>query len=316
MATTQPQLGGGYEHPAPATQPGGYPQHGASANYTTVNPATQPMMHQSADYSTVDPHLSGHVTDQVGQLAQHLQGFDKGIGWSLAFFAGACCTLAAGLIASLYFTFHSLDPRTWSPMTYLTAIALCGFGLMLVILDLPVAVWGSITKCSAPMGEWVAYFKAGIYSFALFLTRFTGRGFWYLYLGTQTWVALYDDSINPFFGVIFTAYLVVLGIAAMVKGVQLSRRLEKVKISLNNSRVSPVSFVSPHAHASRDGVSVVHFDDFKRMVNKTEEKFTDEELVYVMNALSFMAEHDNNLSLPELEEWLKGKGDFLGYNLV
>lgn len=103
--------------------------------------------------------------------------------------------------------------------------------------------------------------KFSVYRYLLFMTRFTGRGFWYvfstsisrcdllqewkfmtrrwkrsksveypkfryLFLSTMIWASLYNLDIEPFVGFIFGLYVGVLGVLSILLGLQKSVKLE------------------------------------------------------------------------------------------
>merc|ERR550525_308070 len=82
------------------------------------------------------------------------------------------------------------------------------------------------------------------YKFALFLTRFMGRGFWYLFLGTMVFSALWDTNISWILGGFFTTYLIALGTAALVKGWKLSTKLQSVRELIINSGRGADQFIA------------------------------------------------------------------------
>jgi hypothetical protein len=295
------QMGGGYQ---PQTNPH-MQAGGMGGGYTN-----DPHGHMPAA-STADPYGGQYTT--AGHPMGGMQGVDKSLQWRLAFFLGALATLAAGVISSSYFVFHCFQASTWSPATFISALCLTFFGLMMVVVDLPM----KLQDVSGPARA-VMVFRDGVFSFALFMTRFSGRGFWYLFLGSHCWVALYDDNIAGFIGIIFTTYLAVVGVAALYKGFTLSKRLHDVQQKMQLNQVSPERFLQPGAN----GVHIITKEGFQSMVQQAygatgDNLFSEEETVYIINALSFRADHDNDLSLEEIQYWLKPSGSsFQVFTLV
>merc|ERR1719337_512246 len=74
----------------------------------------------------------------------------------------------------------------WEPAGFVTVLFQLFFGLLMVVLDFPI-------PHPSPM---LANVRAHIYKFFLFLTRFTGRGLWYLFLGTMIFATLFDPKKN------------------------------------------------------------------------------------------------------------------------
>lgn len=166
---------------------------------------------------------------------------------------------------------------------------------MMLILDFPLR-----TK-----DERLRSYKDCVYTFALFMTRFTGRGFWYLFLGSHCWVALFDDDVCRPLAIVFTLYLVLIGFAALWKGITLSRTLHRVQTIMTSQNRGGAEQYMPA------GQHLMGKPDFMKMVisqSNDQNIFTEEEFTYVINALSFRPDHDNDLSYEEIQYWLKPSG--------
>merc|ERR1719160_1674122 len=109
-------------------------------------------------------------------------------------------------------------------MSFMSESFLVMFGLLMVVLDLPFGA-------TSPRANMV---RDSIYKYMLFLTRFTGRGLWYCFLGTMIWSALFDLSISWFLGFTLGLYVILLGIVTMVTGIKLSLKLDLVRKQINN----------------------------------------------------------------------------------
>lgn len=197
----------------------------------------------------------------------------------MGFFLGACCTIAAGVIGVI-----DLALLAFAPFDLINEIYLLCFGLMMLIIDFPVP--------NAKITE----FKLMIYKFFLFMTRFTGRGVWYLFLGTMIVASLWDLSIQPFLGFILGGYVVILGFASIFMGVSKSMKLERVRSAMlkrgNAFELCPPQGLSPGG--------------FNDMSNSTSGiRFTDEELHYIFDALSFTVRADDVVSKEEFAEWVR-----------
>merc|ERR1711964_88468 len=105
----------------------------------------------------------------------------------------------------------------------------------------------------------------------LFLTRFTGRGMWYLFLSTASWVVLYDSGICTFLGVIITMYVFLLGVASLAKGYLLSRKLHDVRGMIQNQQAR----FQPKANMNKDAFRSM----LQAATNST--PFTEADLDYV-----------------------------------
>merc|ERR1719167_1216401 len=100
-----------------------------------------------------------------------------------------------------------------------------------------------------------------IYKFALFMTRFTGRGCMYLFLATLVFGALWDTGINWFLGGVCTCYLTVLGIVAMGKGLLMTSKLNRVRETILGAEQGPERFAAPGESCNKDR--------FKQVIDST-----------------------------------------------
>jgi len=201
------------------------------------------------------------------------------MGWKLAFFIGACCAIAAGVVGVI-----DLALLAFAPFDLVNEIYLLIFGLMMLIIDFPVPH----PKASE--------YKLTIYKYFLFMTRFTGRGIWYLFLGTMIVASLWDLAISPFLGFILGGYVVLLGCASIFYGVSKSMKLERVRSAMlkrgNAFELCPPNGLSPGG--------------FNDMSNSTSGiRFSDEELHYIFDGLSFTVRADDVVSKEEFCEWVR-----------
>jgi len=213
-----------------------------------------------------------------GDQGQAVAGIAKNMSWKLLFFGAACCTFASAVIAILYMVIEMV----WAPCSFTTVLFLLMFGLMQIVLDFPV-------PHPNPTLAWV---RLNIYKFFLFLTRFTGRGMWYLFLGTLIFAVLFDLKISYFFGICLGGYVGILGLVTLFFGVHLSRRLDQVRLELVMNDTPP-----PHG-----GLSTEMFRTLAQQVGKID--FTEDELTYIFNSLSFTASNDGVITPEEYKQWL------------
>lgn len=236
-----------------------------------------------------------------GQLGQALAGnqgvaaIEKTIHWKLAFFVGAACALTAGLVSVV----SLIATAQWfsAPASLFAEGCLFIFGIMMLVLDLPFPL---------PHTSAVAA-RDQIYKFMLFLTRFTGRAVWYLWLGTMTWVALFDVEGTWFdhvLAMVLTLYLVVLGIASGIKGITLSLKLNKVQDIITHSQRDASAFFAR-------GQVKLSKEQFKMVIEQSANNpvmFTDIEMDYVINALKFTPAtppYEESVTIEEIDYWLK-----------
>jgi len=205
------------------------------------------------------------------------------MGWKLGFFIGAGCVIASGVVCVI-----DLTLLEFSPFDFINAVYLLCFGLLMLIIDFPV-----------PSNPKVQSYKLTIYKYFLFMTRFTGRGIWYLFLGTMIFASLWDLAICPFLGFILGGFVTLLGIGSIGYGITKSMKLEKVRAAiLKRAGASPAYDMCPP-----QGFSPGAFND---MANSTIGiRFTDEELHYIFDALSFTVRADDIISKEEFAEWVR-----------
>lgn len=210
--------------------------------------------------------------------SQAVHGIAKNMSWKILFFLAGCCTLAAATISILFMIFSF----EFAPFSFTTILFMLLFGILMVILDFPV-------PRPSPT---LASVRAHIYKFFLFLTRFTGRGVWYLFMGTMIFATLFDLDINQFFGIVMGGYVGLVGIASLVFGIRLSNRLDAVRqeLLLGDKQCPPNGY-------SKDG-----FRALSNQVAKMD--FTDDELDYVFNSLSFNPMNDGLITPEEYKQWL------------
>jgi len=213
---------------------------------------------------------------------------EKYLRWNWAFFGGACLVFACAVGTGI----HWLGHFTLAPATFFFEIFLFMFGGLMLVLDTPIPHMQN--------HKHVQLVRFHIYKFALFMTRFMGRGLWYLFLATMVFSALWDTGINWFLGIVSTIYLSVLGVVAMAKGFVMTHKLNRVRDCITNAGYAADRYIS----RGQTGLSQ---DQFKLMVESATNEhdlFTPDELTYIVNALSFTPCNDGQVTLDEMRYWL------------
>jgi len=220
------------------------------------------------------------LSEKMGVNSQSVSGIAKNMSWKILFFTAACCVLAGGIISllDLIFTF------SWAPFSFTAQVFMLVFGLLMLVLDFPIP----------HPSPHLALVRNSIYKYLLFMTRFTGRGIWYTFLGTMIFGALFDLNINWFFGVLLGGYVGVLGIVTMCYGAALSRKLNSVRLAIQEQGAPPQC---PDRGFSKEG-----FKALAQHVNHTE--FSEDELDYVFNGLSFTPSNDGVIMPDEYLYWI------------
>eukprot|EP00440_Ansanella_granifera_P027917 gb/GFBE01030332.1/.p1 GENE.gb/GFBE01030332.1/~~gb/GFBE01030332.1/.p1 ORF type:complete len:265 (+),score=82.01 gb/GFBE01030332.1/:1-795(+) len=243
-----------------------------------------------------DASMAGGANIQAQGLigGQGVAGIEKTMKWKLFFFAGAIITLTTGVTTVVYWIFHF----QWAPATFMSEIFLLIFGLLMVVLDFP------IPNPNPQDNPNLVAIRDHCYKFLLFMTRFMGRGMWYLFLATMVFSALWDTNINWFFGGLFSFYLVALGIGALAKGYMISTKLDQVRLALLRERDTGGNidhYISP----SQKGLTKAQFKGLTKNLTQQEDMFTDDDLDYVINALSFLPSSDGVVTREEFDYWVR-----------
>mmetsp|Transcript_20391 Transcript_20391/g.57368 ORF Transcript_20391/g.57368 Transcript_20391/m.57368 type:complete len:262 (-) Transcript_20391:287-1072(-) len=218
---------------------------------------------------------------------QAASGIEKTMRWKFLFFGGAVVTFATGLGCLLFW----LSKFTWAPATLTSDIFLLIFGSLMIILDFPIP----------HPHKGLVHVRDNIYKFLLFMTRFMGRGLWYLFLATMVFGALWDTNINWFIGGVFTFYLVLLGAGALVKGWMISSKLQSVREAIVSSGRGAEHYIA----RGQTGLSKEQFKAMVEQVTNQHDLFTNDDVDYIINALSFTPYNDGQVSMEECEYWLR-----------
>lgn len=200
--------------------------------------------------------------------------------WKLLFFTCAGAVTAAGVLSIIVGVTSMAAPFDFINYCYLTL-----FGLLMVVIDLPI---DNIT---------IREFKISIFTYALFMTRFIGRGFWYLFLAAMTVGALWDNDVSPFLGFILGGYVGLVAIYSLVYGWNLSRKLEFLRMKIRSQ--GPDQWA---AYVPPVGMTKVQFRDLGASLANI--VFSDEELNYIVEGFSFSVRADDIVSREEFEEWV------------
>jgi hypothetical protein len=200
--------------------------------------------------------------------------------WKMLFFTCAACVVAAGAMSIIHLAWAFASPWDFTNNIYLTL-----FGLLMLMLDFPLE--------NHPIAVSV---KKQVTQYALFMTRFTGRGIWYLFLASMVFGALWDNNISPFLGFVLSGYMVVVAIICIVVGARLSQRLEAVRQKV--IRGGPEQW---GAYIPPSGMTKAQFRDLAQSLNQ--ERFSDEELNYIVAGMSQEVKTDDIISKEEFTEW-------------
>jgi len=215
-------------------------------------------------------------------LAGQVNTIGKNVTWRILFFTAAICVLVTSVIAFLCMLFSFV----WAPFSHLSVIFLLILSIVMIVLDAPL-----------PQNDKLDMVRVRVYKYLLFMTRFTGRGIWYAFLGTEVWVVLWDNDLVgwlKWLAIPLGVYPVLLGIGSGLYGLMLSRKLNSVRKAIMDH--------PPPPQCNERGFDKSAFSDLCMSANQT--RFTDDELDYVINGLSFAARNDGVVSQEEYYRWI------------
>jgi len=229
--------------------------------------------------------------------------------WSVGFFMAGCSIMIGAFIGgiALFFSFELVD---FLEMAYLFI-----FGAVLAVLDTP------CFKAMKTIKDHREYFSKYIH----LLTRVTGKGITYLFLGCSLFSGMWDNLEG--YGLLFLAFVlcilpVVVGIAALVVGFMKSQKLNKARqfMAQDDANLNMIydqyARTFPGAHG---GLTMAEFSDLTNKIGGIKWEEADTKLIF--NALvSNPAWRPSNVNptgytgqpemakLPkeDLLEWVKG----------
>eukprot|EP00397_Hematodinium_sp_SG-2012_P014229 GEMP01014460.1.p1 GENE.GEMP01014460.1~~GEMP01014460.1.p1 ORF type:complete len:253 (+),score=41.28 GEMP01014460.1:27-785(+) len=227
---------------------------------------------QMAAQSETQPMLGAPHGSQGGFQGMQQVTRTFGGAWKVLFSTAALAVIAAGVVG-----FVQGCATLTEPFETLNQVYLILFGLLLIVLDMPSMTFASAFQSTA---------KFAIYKYALLLTRFTGRGLVYLFLAAVVVGTLWTDDEAPVTGFIFGGYIVAIGVLAIYKGITQSIKLDRVRRNIKTSCAQRgkeyINMICPGC-----GLTGKQFSEL--IVQMQGDKFSEEEMSYVMNALSMSA---------------------------
>lgn len=200
--------------------------------------------------------------------------------WKLLFFSCAACVTVAGILSIVVGIGGMAPPFDFINYCYLTL-----FGVMMILIDLPI---DNLT---------IREFRICIYTYALFMTRFIGRGLWYIFLSAMVVGSLWDNDVSPFLGFILGSYIAGVAIYSLLYGYNMSRKLEYLRSKIRAQGPDQWSAYVPPV-----GMTKVQLRDLGASLANV--VFTDEELTFIVEGFSFSVRSDDLISREEFEEWV------------
>jgi len=250
-----------------------------------------------------NPH-GGNPNNQRGPEAQGLLNQGGGGGgqrggkspmgnmkMNLLWFAAACCVLIGGFIGSIDMLF-----TVFAPFDFLDEVYLFFFGGIMFVLDAPLNF------------KLILEVKQHIYKFGMFLTRLTGRGVFYIFLGTMTFATLWENSISYVLAVILGFFVFGVGMFSAIVGYVKSRKLERVRFQVfqNKQNGKLNSMYTAFAKTSPQvGLTKQEFNELSSQLKGV--SWDPDELNIIFNALTTGPQKESqNISMMDLSDWCEG----------
>lgn len=234
------------------------------------------------DRGSGHPPGAGHVRqDNVSGFLYCMRQYFGGL-WKGLFFLAACVVTTSGVVGIVGGIGELLSPFEMVNQAFLLI-----FGLVMLIIDFP-AEFDTLTDM-----------KYSVWRYLLFMTRFTGRGVWYLYLSTMIFSSLYNLNLDSFLGIMFSFYCGGLGVLSIFYGMQKSFKLERARLAIAGLGLDEANKLCP----SR-GLTLPEFNDVCKRVCGMD--FSAEELEYIAAALSHSIRSDDIISREEFWSWTGG----------
>merc|ERR1719265_1435914 len=227
------------------------------------------------------------LNNQGGQMAGG-PGGGKALKLDLWWFAAACCVTFGGIIGTLDLLFTQ-----FAPIDLIDELYLVIFGGVMFVLDAPLNF------------KLLISFKQDVHKYCKFLTRLTGRGVWYIFMGTTTFATLWENSISYFLAVVLGFFVFGVGVASTTIGVVKSRKLEKVRLNVyqHKQKGELGKLYQQHARNSPTvGLSQQEFNEMCQSLRGV--SFSPDELAAIFNALT--SGRVEYLSQQDLSEWTVG----------
>lgn len=223
---------------------------------------------------------------------QAAAGIEKNMKWKVLFFSGALVTFLPAVVTIYHSVkqMHRITKFAWEPFPLIASCFLLYYSLLMMLLDFPLP--------KPP--EALVDVRDHVYKRMLFLTRFMGRGIWYIFLATEVFMSLWRPNINWIMGGVCCTYLLVLGAATLIKGSLISYRLQMVREAILCSGRESDHYIAPNQKA----LSKEHFKSMVLSVTAQDHVFSNDEVDYVLNALSFTSENDGQVTREEFAYWL------------
>lgn len=205
---------------------------------------------------------------------------------NLLWFGAACAVMFGGLIGALDLLF-----TTFAPLDFLDEVYLLLFGAIMFVIDAPLNF------------KVIREAKDVVHKYCKFLTRLTGRGVWFIFLGTMTFATLWENSISSFLAVVLGLFVFAVGVFSTTFGYVKSRKLERVRFQVFQNKQSGKLRQLYDAFAKTApslGLTRQEFNDLSSQLKGV--SFDPDEIACIFNALTNGPNRDN-ISFDDLTDW-------------
>lgn len=217
-------------------------------------------------------------------------------------FGAACAVTLGAAIGTLAFLLTEVKPVSLIGQLYQLI-----FGLVMVVLDLPMSEkW---TANESKRTTLIKEAKKFIYKYMQFLTRLTGRGVWFIFLGCMTFATLWDSNISAFLAVVLGFPVFVVGVFSLVFGVIKSYKLDRVRQQCSNMNkegklrgvFEAFAKMSSEKEYKDQGLTAAEFGELVTTLSKI--FFEPDELAFMVPAL---ASNGRLISFEDLDQFATG----------
>lgn len=210
---------------------------------------------------------------------------------TLFHFSSGICVAFGGFYGALYCIFGEFQPINVIQQMYLGI-----FGLLLMILDTPVANIKFVKEYREHMSKYIHL-----------LTRVVGKGLTFVFLGLMTWVSLMTNDISVFLPIVVGLYIIVVGVITTFLGLRMSRKLDSMRQALIASGAGDIGgYRAKYDQFATNPAAGLNKSDFNTMFEQTVGgTFSDSDSRAIFNALSSGLEK-TYITCEDLEYWKNG----------
>jgi hypothetical protein len=273
---------------------GGFGSHGGHGPVSPTDSQAVPLAPSGAVQSAVNVPAGAHIPPAALSQNPNAKGYNISAAsyvypWSFMWFGAALCVMTGAVISFINLVI-SLEWVDALEMAYLFF-----FGLLLATIDTPFL--SSLTI--------VHTIRQGAHRFVALLTRMTGKGVVYMFLGCTLWSSMWANLEGAFIlllAVILGSCIFLAGLISVFLGVCKSVNLNHVRLELHKHGNWEQMY---QTHAKTNPYMGMTKEEFNKMAQYLRGvSFEGTDLNFVMNCLST----DPNrqfLTAKDLEDWAK-----------